>query len=76
MEELAFQTTLKPLCRKNIVILALCESSCGYIGLLFDTKRKNNTAQKTGNGKIAFSDDLISAIAIIRFYLPSPKWRR
>jgi len=58
MEELAFQTTLKPLCRKNIVILALCESSCGYIGLTVDTKRKNKTAQKTGRGEIEISDDL------------------
>ena len=70
-----FQTTPKLLCRKNIVILALCESSCGYIGLTVDTKRKNKAAQKTGSGKIEISDDLHHAIAIIRPHLPSPKWR-
>ena len=75
MEELAFQTTLKPLCRKNIVILALCESSCGYIGLTVDTKRKNKTAQKTGRGEIEISDDLCFIIkplyqhTIFRFIL-------
>lgn len=63
MEELAFQTTLKPLCRKNIVILALCESSCGYIGLTVDTKRKSKAAQKTGKGEIEISDDLHHAFA-------------
>ena len=63
MIETGFQTTPKPLCRKNIVILALCESSCGYIGLTFDTKRKSKAAQKTGRGKIEISDDLHHAFA-------------